>query len=77
MAWDEWKKNSFARHAEAYPDIWYGIWNLTDFFFYNSVKHKQAGETVNNRYFHGTDFPVENPQWLTVRAVFGDKTFRP
>jgi hypothetical protein len=58
MAWDEWKKNSLARHADAYPDIWYGIWSSTD--SYNSVVHKQAGETVNNRYFHGTDFPVLN-----------------
>jgi hypothetical protein len=58
MAWDEWKKNSFARHAEIYPDIWYGIWSGTD--SYNSTVSKQAGETVNNPYFHGTDFPVLN-----------------
>jgi hypothetical protein len=58
MAWDEWKKNSFARHADAYPDIWYAIWSGTD--SYNSTVHKQAGETVNNKYFHGTDFPVLN-----------------
>jgi hypothetical protein len=58
MAWDEWKKNSFARHAESYPNIWYGIWSGTD--SYNSTVSKQAGETVNNIYFHGTDFPVLN-----------------
>jgi hypothetical protein len=58
MAWDEWKKNSFARHAEAYPNIWYSIWSGTD--SYNSTVHKLAGETVNNKYFHGTDFPVLN-----------------
>jgi hypothetical protein len=58
MAWDEWKKNSFARHADAYPDIWYSIWSGTD--SYNSTVHKLAGETVNNKYFHGTDFPVLN-----------------
>jgi hypothetical protein len=58
MAWDEWKKNSFARHAEIYPDIWYGIWSGTD--SYNSTVSKQAGETVNNIYFHGPDFPVLN-----------------
>jgi cellobiose phosphorylase len=58
MAWDEWKKNSFARHAEAYPNIWYGIWSGTD--SYNSTVHKLAGESVNNKYFHGTDFPVIN-----------------
>ena len=58
MAWDEWKKNSLARHAGAYPDVWYGIWSGTD--SYNSTVHKTAGETVNNPYFHGTDFPVLN-----------------
>jgi cellobiose phosphorylase len=58
MAWEEWKKNSFARHADVYPDIWYGIWSGTD--SYNSFVHRQAGETVNNKYFHGTDFPVLN-----------------
>jgi hypothetical protein len=58
MAWDEWKKNSFARHAEVYPDIWYAIWSGTD--SYNSFKSKLAGETVNSPVFHGTDFPVLN-----------------
>jgi hypothetical protein len=65
MAWDEWKKNSFARHAEVYPDIWYAIWSGTD--SYNSTVSKQPGETVNNRYFHGTDFPVLN---LHAHACF-------
>jgi hypothetical protein len=58
MAWDEWKKNSLARHAATYPDVWYGIWSGTD--SYNSTVDKTAGETVNNPYFHGTDFPVLN-----------------
>jgi len=58
MGWDEWKKNSLARHAATYPDVWYGIWSGTD--SYNSTVHKTAGETVNNPYFHGADFPVLN-----------------
>jgi hypothetical protein len=58
MAWDEWKKNSFARHADQYPDIWYGIWSGPD--TYNSVINKKPGETLNNLYFHGTDLPVVN-----------------
>ncbi len=58
MAWDEWKKNSLARHAEAYPILWYGIWSGTD--SYNSTVSKQPGESVNNKYFHGADFPVLN-----------------
>jgi len=58
MAWDEWKKNSFARHADIYPDVWYAIWSGTD--SYNSFRSKLPGETVNAQYFHGTDFPVLN-----------------
>jgi hypothetical protein len=58
MAWDEWKKNSLARHADAYPNLWYGIWSGTD--SYNSTVSKQPGESVDNKYFHGTDFPVLN-----------------
>ena len=44
MAWDEWKKNSLALHAEAYPDIWYGIWSGPD--TYNSVLSKYPGQTM-------------------------------
>ncbi len=43
MAWDEWKKNSLARHAEAYPNIWYGTWSGPDFF--RSVLSPYPGET--------------------------------
>ncbi|HSY01864.1 MAG TPA: hypothetical protein VK819_06900 [Acidobacteriaceae bacterium] len=58
MAWDEWKKNSFAVHAEAYPDIWYGVWSGTD--SYNSLLSKHPGATGADPAFHGTDFPVLN-----------------
>lgn len=43
MAWDEWKKNSLACHANAYPNIWYGIWSGPDFF--RSVLSPYPGET--------------------------------
>jgi hypothetical protein len=43
-AWDEWKKNSLAVHAEAYPEIWYGIWSGPD--SYNSVLSKYPGQTM-------------------------------
>jgi len=46
MAWDEWKKNSLARHAEVYPDLWYGIWSGPD--FYSSVLSKYPGQTGFN-----------------------------
>ncbi|HEX3746645.1 MAG TPA: hypothetical protein VHW09_22060 [Bryobacteraceae bacterium] len=58
MAWDEWKRNSFARHAETYPDIWYGVWSGSD--TYNSPHSKAPGETVTSTYLHYTDFPVLN-----------------
>ncbi len=51
MAWDEWKKNTLARHAAVYPDMWFGIWSGPD--AYNSVLSKQPGGT-------GPDFPVLN-----------------
>jgi hypothetical protein len=58
MAWDEWKKNSLACHADNYPGIWYGVLSGPD--TYNSTRSKHAGETVNNLYLHYTDFPVLN-----------------
>ena len=69
-AWDEWKKNCLAMHAEAYPDIWYGIWSGPD--CYNSVLSKSPGQTMfNDPPVNGkrapsdwginwTDFPVMN-----------------
>jgi Glycosyl hydrolase 36 superfamily, catalytic domain len=58
MAWDEWKKNSFARHAEVYPNIWYGTWSGPDVL--NSAGSKHPGETTGGRPFGWTDFPVLN-----------------
>jgi Glycosyl hydrolase 36 superfamily, catalytic domain/Glycosyltransferase family 36 len=58
MAWDEWKKNSFARHAEVYPQIWYGTWSGPDVL--NSVSSKHPGETTGGKPFGWTDFPVLN-----------------
>jgi hypothetical protein len=51
MAWDEWKKNTLARHADVYPDMWFGTWSGPD--AYNSVLSKNPGGT-------GPDFPVLN-----------------
>lgn len=72
LAWDEWKKNSLAFHAEAYPDVWYGIWSGPD--TYNSCLSKYPGQTYfDEKSLHGeetssslgsgvnwTDFPVMN-----------------
>jgi len=46
MAWDEWKKNTLAIHAESYPEVWYGIWSGPD--TYNSNLSKYPGQTVFN-----------------------------
>ncbi len=58
MAWDEWKKNSFARHADAYPEIWYGAWSGPDVL--NSASGKHPGQTTGGPPFGWTDFPVLN-----------------
>jgi len=70
LAWDEWKKNSLAIHAEAYPEIWYGIWSGPD--YYNSVLSRYPGQTMfaeppsadhktqTDLGFNWTDFPVMN-----------------
>ena len=58
MAWEEWKRNTLAHHADAYPDIWYGVWSGND--SYNSPLNKHPGGAANEPFFHGTDFPVLN-----------------
>jgi len=58
MAWEEWKRNTLARHAEAYPDLWYGIWSGND--SWNSPLSKHPGAAASEVYFHGIDFPVLN-----------------
>jgi hypothetical protein len=58
MAWDEWKRNTLARHAESYPDLWYGIWSGND--SYNSWLSRHPGGAADEPYFRGTDFPVLN-----------------
>jgi hypothetical protein len=58
MAWDEWKKNSFARHAEVYPNIWYGAWSGPDVL--NSALSKEPGATTGGKPFGWTDFPLLN-----------------
>jgi len=58
MAWDEWKKNTLARHAATYPNLWYGVWSGND--SYNSTLNRNPGGAANEQYFPGTDFPVLN-----------------
>lgn len=58
MAWDEWKRNTLAQHAEAYPNLWYGIWSGND--SWNSPLSRHPGAAASEIYFHGIDFPVLN-----------------
>ena len=75
MAWDEWKKNTLAQHAETYPEVWYGIWSGPDSF--NSALSAYPGRTMFNETLldseateppagsfeqgvNWTDFPVMN-----------------
>jgi len=58
MAWQEWKRNTLAWHAENYPDIWYGVWSGND--SYNSPLNKNPGAAADEAFFHGIDFPVLN-----------------
>ncbi len=58
MAWEEWKRNTLACHAESYRDIWYGVWSGND--SWNSPLNKHPGRAADDQYFRGTDFPVLN-----------------
>ena len=72
LAWNEWKKNTLAYHAENYPEIWYGIWSGPD--TYNSELSKYPGHTgftsldqielhdeqLSHFGINWTDFPVFN-----------------
>ncbi|MHA1251859.1 MAG: GH36-type glycosyl hydrolase domain-containing protein [Candidatus Helarchaeota archaeon] len=70
LAWDEWEKNTLAKHADEYPEIWYGIWSGPD--TYNSIFSKYPGATIFsydlekseggflNIDLYWTDFPVMN-----------------
>ena len=58
MAWDEWRKNSLARHADVYPDVWYNTWSGPDTL--NATLSPHPGETVTTGFLHYTDYPVFN-----------------
>jgi hypothetical protein len=49
MAWDEWKKNSFAPHEKIYPEIW--CCSLSGPDVPNSASRKQSGETTGGKPF--------------------------
>jgi hypothetical protein len=65
MALEEWKRNTLAHHAEAYPYLWYGVWSGND--SYNTPANSNPGGAADQPYFRGTDFPVLN---LHAHACF-------
>jgi hypothetical protein len=65
MALEEWKRNTLAHHAEAYPNLWYGVWSGND--SYNTPANSNPGGAANQPYFRGTDIPVLN---LHAHACF-------
>jgi hypothetical protein len=81
MAWDEWKKNTLAAHADAYPDLWYGTWSGPD--AYNGVLQARPGQVdpsesalkVGKDNFGSLDYPVMNmhthawPLYSTVKLI--------
>ena len=74
MAWDEWKKNTLARHADVYPDIWYNTWSGPDTL--NSTVSKHPGETVNSGFLRYTDFPDRQSAFARLHTLFGGQTAR-
>ena len=67
MAWNAWKKNLLAEHAEAYPNVWYGIWSGPDSYAgaidkYPGRQEPSAAVLKTGRGdYSGVDFPVMNP----------------
>jgi hypothetical protein len=57
-AWEFFLKTTLHQRAQAYPDIWYGIWSGPD--SYNAFYADRPGETFNWSFTPMTDFPVMN-----------------
>ncbi len=70
MAWEEWKKNTLAYHADSYPDIWYGIWSGPD--TYNSILSKYPGHVVFNPFYLTGDIKDESEILTSTGLNFTD-----
>ena len=57
-AWDLFRQASLQRQAEAYPDVWYGVWSGPDSL--NAFYADRPGETFNWSVTPMTDFPIMN-----------------
>ncbi len=64
-AYNSLKKNSLAQRADAYPDIWYGIWSGPDAYIADYAEN--AGEAFYHLLTPMCDFPLMN---LNVHACY-------
>ncbi len=69
--WSSLVRNTLAAHAEAYPDLWYGIWTGPDSF--NGPAHERPGEADAHAATALTDYPALNAHIHTspLRALVG------
>ena len=66
LAYDEWKKNTFAHKANIYPDIWYGIWSGPD--TWNSSFSEYPGHTLFAKYYETKD-PKDKQEGLLSMGI--------
>jgi hypothetical protein len=56
--WSSFVRNSLGAHADAFPDLWYGIWTGPDSF--NGPGHERPGEADAHLATALTDYPALN-----------------
>jgi hypothetical protein len=56
--WDSFARNTLFRHAETFPELWYGIWTGPD--SWNGPDHERAGEADAHPATALTDYPAFN-----------------
>ncbi len=71
QAWSSFTRNTLATHADAYPDVWYGIWTGPDSF--NGPGSARPGEADAHLATALTDYPALNAHAHTspLRALAG------
>lgn len=57
-AWDFFQRATLAARAEAYPEVWYGVWSGPD--SYNAHYHPRPGETFDLNATPMAKYPVMN-----------------
>ena len=55
LAWTQMKNITFAKHAEEYPDIWYGVWSGADMYLSNQFGNSGKTSPVLSAFY-----PVQN-----------------